>query len=187
MDFDWNGEEHQKFVTNVGLVTSEGPHGKNVMAAEWTYLTSFAPATIVVSIGPHKATAENIRETKKFGVSIAAEDQNWISSIAGGSTGKKFDKVSALQEMGVQFKTGEKTGMLLVEGASLHAECELMQTIDLGDRQLFIGKILSASTSEKNPIAYHQGKYWKMDTQVEKPTQEKRAEMRAIVEKHAKH
>ncbi len=35
MDFD--DDRINKFVTNVGLVTSNGPHGQNIMACEWTH------------------------------------------------------------------------------------------------------------------------------------------------------
>lgn len=186
MDFPWGSEYHQKFITNVGLITSNGPHGNNIMAAEWTYLVSYAPAHILISIGPTKTTAENILKTKKFGVSIASEKQNGVSSIAGGSAGKEFDKVAALTEMGVKFTKAKNMDVLLVEGSSLTAECEVIETIHAGDKTLFLGKVIAAHTTSEKPLAYHQNKYWKMDTLIEKPSDAERAKMNTIVQKHAK-
>ncbi len=185
MDFPWGSNYHQKFITNVGLITSDGPHGKNIMAAEWTYLVSYSPAHILISVGHTKATAENILKTKKFGVSIAAENQNWISSIAGGSSGKNVNKIDALKEMGATFSLGEKTKLPLVEGAALQAEVEVIQTIEAGDKTLFLGKVLDARATEQQPLAYHQNKYWKMNEQIEKPNDAQREKMKSIIEKHA--
>lgn len=187
MDFPWGSNYHQKFITNVGLITSDGPHGQNIMAAEWTYLVSYTPAHILISVGHTKATAENILQTKKFGVSIASENQNWISSIAGGSSGKNANKIVALQEMGVSFSHGEKTNLPLVEGSALQAEVEVIQTIAAGDKTLFLGKVLTARTTDAKPLAYHENKYWKMNTQLEKPSDAQREKMKVIVENNRKH
>ncbi len=186
MDFPWESEFHHKFITNVGLITSNGPNGVDIMAAEWTYLTSYAPAIIVVSVGPRKATAENIRATKQFGVSLAAENQNALASIAGESSGHTHDKVSALKELGFTFSTGAKTGLLLVEGSALMAECKVNEIIERGDHHLFIGEVLDARISNEKPLAYHQNKYWKIDSPIPKPSEEERAHHRGVVEKHRK-
>ncbi|MEK6821347.1 MAG: flavin reductase family protein [archaeon] len=186
MDFQWNGEYHQKFITNVGLISSNGKHGPNMMAAEWTYLTSYSPAMILISVGPTKATAENINETKKFGVSLAAEDQGWICSIAGGHTGKSTDKIAALSELGVTFTEGKHTGMKLVNGAALHAECEVVEVVHQGDHTLYIGKVIDAQTFDAKPIALHGRKYWMMTTHAPHTNAEEREKRSAIVEKHKK-
>ena len=85
MNIDPKSELAKGFVTTVGIVSSRGKHGNNLMAAEWTYLVSYSPAMITVHIGNRKskATAENITETGVFGVSLAATHQNVITSIIG--------------------------------------------------------------------------------------------------------
>jgi flavin reductase (DIM6/NTAB) family NADH-FMN oxidoreductase RutF len=41
MELPWNDRRTRQFLTNVGLITTDGPYGPNVMAAEWTmYLAS---------------------------------------------------------------------------------------------------------------------------------------------------
>ena len=67
MEIPWGSEAAKKFVTNVGLITSNGPYGHNIMAAEWTHHVSYNPGLIAVCIRPTAATNANITKTKKFG------------------------------------------------------------------------------------------------------------------------
>jgi hypothetical protein len=36
MELSWNDRRMRQFLTNVGLITNDGPFGPNVMEAEWT-------------------------------------------------------------------------------------------------------------------------------------------------------
>ena len=110
-------EKTKKFVTNVGLITSSGPHGDNIMSAEWTHQASYSPGIIIISIGNKKATLENIKKTKEFGVSLAAVDQIVIASVAGKTSGREFDKIKALKEIGCSFYKANKIKALMVDGA----------------------------------------------------------------------
>ena len=175
MDLGWGNEKASKFVTNVGLITTEGPNGANIMAAEWTYYVSWSPALIAVHLGggkTAKATSENIMATREFGVSIAASDQNVISSIAGGSTGREVDKISVLKEMGAQFYASKGIKPLLLRGAATNIECRLIEAKELGDHTMFIGEMVSIETDlAKSPLLYSFGKYYKEGEKLHKPEQ----------------
>lgn len=186
MDLPWGDERSQKFITNVGLITSDGPHGPNVMAVEWTHHISYSPGLIAICLGFGKATLENIRKTKEFGVSITARDQNVLSSISGNYTGKEYDKISALKNLGFGFYKAKKIKAPMVEGAAMSAECKLVKEIVLGDHVMLIGKIVHATASEKEPLAYYKGRYWLMTTPAEKPSQGERDRIRNIMEKYRK-
>ena len=95
MDLPWNDERSNKFITNVGLITSDGPFGADVMACEWTHHISYSPGLIAVCISPNKATYENIKQTKEFGVNLCSTEQSIMSSIAGGYTGSMYNKINA--------------------------------------------------------------------------------------------
>ena len=82
LDLPWNSEISNRFITNVGLITSDGHFGSNVMACEWTYHISYRPGLIAVCIRPNDATHENIRQTKEFGVNRCSTDQSVMSSVA---------------------------------------------------------------------------------------------------------
>ena len=185
MDLPWGDTRSVQFITNVGLITSDGVYGPNVMAAEWTHHISYRPGLIAVCIASRRATFENIRKTKKFGVNIAAVDQSVMSSVSGGFTGKEINKIGALKELGFKFYTG-KNGILMIEGTAMNAECKLFKEIQLGSHVMFVGEVTEASASGKEPLAYYKGKYWIMDKNIEKPSDEKREGIQQIVQKNKK-
>ena len=76
MDLPYGSEQKKQFVTNVGLITTHGTKGDDIMASEWTHMLSCSPGIISVSIGNGKTSGKNIKKTKEFGVSLAAQDQN---------------------------------------------------------------------------------------------------------------
>ena len=186
MDLPWGSAESWKFITNVGLITSDGPYGVNIMAAEWTHHVSYRPGLVAICIGKTKATLENIRETKEFGISLASTDQSTIASIAGNYTRKDTDKISALKELGFEFYKAKKIKTLMVKGASLNAECKVINEIPLGDHVMFVGEVVEAEASAKEPVAYHKGRYWLMDTNVHELSDKERERIKAVVEKHRK-
>jgi len=186
MDLPWGDEKTVKFATNVGLITSNGPHGHNVMAAEWTHHVSYKPGLIIVNVGKNKATGDNIRKTGFFGISLAASDQNVAASVAGGSSGKDIDKIAALKELGVEFYKAKNIDVLMVKGAALNLECRLVKEEELGDHTMLVGEVLDAKVSEKHPIIYHGLKYWTLGEQVKKPDEKALEKIKSTVEKHRK-
>lgn len=186
MDLPWGDERTTTFVTNVGLITSDGPNGPNIMSAEWTHHVSYSPGLIVVCVGPGKATNENIRATKEFGVNLAAADQNVIASISGGSTGKKVDKIAVLKELGFKFYKAKKIKALMVEGAALNVECKVVKVVELGDHTMFVGEVLDATVNQKEPLIYHKKNFWKFGESIQMPAEKELERVNSVVEKFRK-
>lgn len=193
MDLGWGNAKAGKWATNVGLITSDGPHGQNIMAAEWTYYVSYSPALISVHIGgtakdsAGKATLDNIRATNEFGVSLAASDQNVFSSIAGGSSGKEVDKIGLLRELGAKFTDGKHAKVLLLEGAASTAECRVKDIVDVGDHVMILGEVLEMdSHAEKQPLIYSFGKYYGLGERIGKPAQDVLDKIAQLKEKYAR-
>jgi flavin reductase (DIM6/NTAB) family NADH-FMN oxidoreductase RutF len=185
MDLPWGDEKANKFITNVGLITSDGPFGTDVMACEWTHHISYRPGLVAVCIHPDKATHENIKQTKEFGVNLCSTDQSIMSSIAGGYSGKEYDKTNALKELGFEFYKAKSIATLMIKGAAVNIECKLLKEILLGDHTTFVGEVIEASNNpEKPPLAYHNGRYFILNTNVVKPTNEERERIRKILEKY---
>jgi flavin reductase (DIM6/NTAB) family NADH-FMN oxidoreductase RutF len=185
VDLPWNDERSNKFITNVGLITTNGPYGADVMACEWTHHVSYRPGLIAVCIGPNKATHENIKQTKEFGVNLCSTDQSIMSSVAGGYTGSRYNKINALKELGFEFYEAKKIKATMIKGAALNIECILSKEIPLGDHTTFIGEAIEASSNaDKVPLAYHGGRYFVLNTNVIKPSQEERERIRRVIEKH---
>jgi len=133
MDLPEGSEFRGQFVTNVGLITTRGKKGDNIMTAAWTDIHSYSPWILSVSIGEEKISQKNVIENGEFGISIAADDQNVISSIAGASHGEQVNKISVLKELGYEFFRGKKAKVLLVKGATLNVECKLIKKVKTGD------------------------------------------------------
>ena len=187
MDTPWGSEAAKQFATNVGLITSNGPYGHNIMAAEWTHHVSYSPGLIAVCIRPTAATNANISKTKEFGVNLAAFDQNEIASIPRNNTGKSINKIAALKDLGCKFFDAKKINTLMVENASLSAECKLVKKLDLGSHTIFIGEIVELHpVSEKVPLVYHGQKYWKLNEEIPKPQKAELDKIQKAVEKNTK-
>jgi flavin reductase (DIM6/NTAB) family NADH-FMN oxidoreductase RutF len=187
MDLAWGDEKTRQFITNVGLVTTNGPFGHNIMACEWTHHISYSPGLVAVCIGPGKATHANIESSKEFGISIASTEQAGMSSVAGGNTGSKVDKIKALEELGHRFNQAKKINALMVDGAVLNLECILFKEISLGDHTMFVGKVVEASINQdKTPLALHGGKYGQVVHKVSKPLQHDLDKISAVIAKHRK-
>ena len=173
MDLSWNDRRTRQFLTNVGLITSDGPNGPNVMAAEWTHHISYSPSLIAVNIRGRNTTAENIIDSKEFGANLAAEDQNILCSLAGRYSGKNLDKIAFFKEIGVVFYKASKIKALLIRGAAMNAECKLIRQEEIGDHIMFVGEIIEITADENiKPLIYHNGKYWKLGDNLPSPRQE---------------
>ena len=187
MNLPWGDERGKQFVTSVGLITSTGPHGPNVMSAEWTHHLSYEPGLIGVCVRPGEATHDNIERTKEFGVSIAADNQSMFVSVAGNHSGHTVDKVSVLRELGCVFTPSTHIKAPLVEGAAMKAECRVVQSIMLGDHTMFVGEVQEASvTPGKIPLVYSGGKFRRFGDQIKKPPEEELDRIKALVLKYAK-
>ncbi|MBI2580496.1 flavin reductase family protein [Candidatus Woesearchaeota archaeon] len=186
MDLPWGDEKTVKFVTNVGLITSDGPNGPNIQSAEWTHHISYSPGLIAVCLGRDRTTRENILATKEFGVSLAATDQNIMASVAGGSHGKDVDKISALKELGFKFYRAKEIKALMVEGAVLNAECKVAKVIELGDHTMFVGEVLAATAGNKEPLVYHSLTFRKPGEVVQKPAEKELERIKKLTEKFRK-
>lgn len=187
MDLEWDDRRTRQFVTNVGIITSDGPNSPNVMAAEWVHHVSYAPSLIAINVHGNDATAENITETGEFGVNIASEDQNIWCSIAGKYTGKRVDKMAILKDLGVVFYNGKQIRVPMINGVVMNAECKLVKQEELGDHIMFVGEIVEISADENiRPLLYHNGKYWKLGDMILKPAQEILDRIDRLAENHAR-
>ncbi len=118
-------------VTGVGLITTyTQERGPNVMAAEWTMTVSHHPPLILVVVHNENAPNEMISKSGEFGVSLAADDQSDIVSLAGSFSRRQTDKFSSGIMRTYQ---GKRIRAPMIEGAVVNAECILRQTVSFGD------------------------------------------------------
>ena len=176
----------KKFVTNVGLTTSNGPIGQNIMSAEWTHRISSDPFLIAICLNAGNATNENILNSNEFGVNLASESQGFICSISGNYTGKEIDKIKALEKLGAEFYKAENIDAPMLKNAAATFECKVIEHKKYGSHMMYIGCVVKATYSDENPIVYHSKKFWKISENIPKPNPKKLEEMEDIIEKHRK-
>lgn len=178
MNLAWGSKGARKFITNVGLITTKD----NIMACEWTHHISYEPALIAICVSKNATTNSIIKKTKEFGVNLASINQNILSSIAGNYKGNYYNKIKALKKMGFKFYKAKKINVQMIRDSPLNVECKLWKKLDLGEYTMFIGKALNVKISEKEPIAYHNGKYWILNKNIQKPNERKLEEIRNVME-----
>ncbi|MBI2110080.1 flavin reductase [Candidatus Woesearchaeota archaeon] len=188
MDLPWGSEGSRKFVTNVGLITSNGSVGDNIMSAEWTHHVSYRPGLIAVCISnSNDASLVNIKESKEFGVNLAGVDQKIISSTSGQNSGSEVDKIKVLKELGFEFYKAKNINVLMVKGVVLNVECKLIKTIELGSHTMLVGEVVDLKVNnEKEPLIYHGGSYYKLGDKLDKPKQEDLDNINKLIEKYKK-
>ncbi|MEO9294231.1 MAG: flavin reductase family protein [Nitrososphaera sp.] len=146
---------HRYFATTVGLITTSGKHGRNVMAAEWTMQVSYDPMLIAIFIHD-SPTLWNIKDTMAFGVNLASGDQAELVNIAGGYSGTEIDKLAI---PGI-FQTYRGRSVPMIRGCVLSAECKVRSIQEMGDHVMVVGEAFAATFDEtKLPLIYTRGNY----------------------------
>jgi len=146
------------FTTGVGLITSTGRHGSNVMAAEWTLHISYEPMLIAIFIHKDEATYDNIMQTREFGVNMSTDEQADLVNISGGYSRKEIDKLN----VGDLFKLypGHHIKAPMIKGCIINAECKVVKYYNIGDHIAVIGEVVHAKYDKtKSPLIYHRGMY----------------------------
>jgi len=154
------------FTTGISLITSFGPHGQNVMAAEWTMQISYKPMLIAVFIHENSVTFKNIKKTKEFGINVSSERQTMAVNIAGGYSRREIDKLKIKEAF--EFLPSRKIKSPMIAGCIINVECKLVTMKKLGDHTMVVGKAVTISHDEaKKPLIYHSGRYFQIGSLIE--------------------
>jgi flavin reductase (DIM6/NTAB) family NADH-FMN oxidoreductase RutF len=154
------------FITGVSLITSSGPYGQNVMAAEWTMQISYKPMLMAVFIHENTATFQNIKKTKEFGINVSSEEQTMAINIAGGYSKKEIDKLKIKNSFDII--PSRKINSPLIGGCIVNVECKVVTMKKLGDHNMIVGKVVAISyDGSKRPLVYHNGRYFRIGPIIE--------------------
>lgn len=152
------------FADPVVLVTVAHEGKANVMTAAWATPVSFEPPILMVSISPKRYTHDLIVGSGEFGVSILADDQKHLSTIAGTLSGAKVNKLER-----PEFETfaGEKISAPLIAGARAWYECRLHDFHTIGDHTAFYGEVLASRADQsKSPLVLYFRHYYRLGEEI---------------------
>lgn len=123
-----------------------------------TTVTAFAsvsadPPTVLVSLASASTSARAIAATRRFGVSILAEEQLALARYGSAPGASKF--LEPLTESG----DGPSASPVIV-GALAHLDCGLLKEIPVLDHTVFLGRVRAARASHAGaPLVYHRRSY----------------------------
>ncbi|HEX2914015.1 MAG TPA: flavin reductase family protein [Chloroflexia bacterium] len=132
------------------VIGSKAGDELNGMTANWVSQVSFDPPLVVVAIENDSHTRKLIDEGKVFSVNLIEDSEEGRAMIE--RMVKPQRRIH--NKLGDDdFTTGE-TGAPLLTAALSWFECRVVQTIETGDHQLYIGEVVGAGVQkEGTPLA----------------------------------
>ncbi len=116
----------------------------NFLAVAWFTMASYKPPMIAITLGKRHYTNPGIKENKTFSVCLPSEDMVEITDYCGIVSGKKTDKSEIFDLFYGELKTAP-----LIRDCPLCMECKLVEIVESGPDEIFIGEIVGTYTEER--------------------------------------
>ncbi len=125
------------------LVGSGTGERKNAMSLNWATQVSSTPKQLGIAVSKTALTHQLIDDDQAFALNIIPREERAVV--------RKFVKPAEYDAAnstlnGFQFHA-EATGAPVLDLAAAYLDCELRQTVDVGDHSLFIGEVVAAGFS----------------------------------------
>lgn len=137
-----------KFATGITIVSTDYNDEVLGMTVNAFMSVSIEPKLIAISIDEKASMYDKLQETKKFGLSILAEDQKEISMI--------FAK-QMTKDREIPFTRLD--GIPVVKGSIATLSCHVKDTAKAGDHMILIAEVTELTVDEKEPVLFFGGKY----------------------------
>jgi flavin reductase (DIM6/NTAB) family NADH-FMN oxidoreductase RutF len=128
----------------VSLVGTHVNGKPNFMAVAWFTMVSYKPPRIAIALGKGHYTNPGIKENETFSVCLPSEDMVEITDYCGIVSGKKTDKSEIFDLFYGELKTAP-----LISDCPLSIECKLVEIVESGLNEIFIGEIMATYTEER--------------------------------------
>jgi flavin reductase (DIM6/NTAB) family NADH-FMN oxidoreductase RutF len=140
-----------RFATGVTILTVNGPDGRPLgMTASSLASVSLVPPLISVCVDHSAELHDRIMEATVFVVNILEGSQEALSRRFADRHDDRFD--------GVGYHRSPE-GLVLLDGALAHIECDRFASYPGGDHSIIIGRVIGGSTGEGRPLLYYRGGY----------------------------
>lgn len=113
------------------------------------------PPTMLVIARQTTVTAQAIELTSEFGVSLLAEDQLGVAEAGSMPGTPKFADSTC------EHRDGSASRTPVVAGALAHVDCDLSESLDVGDHRLYLGiaRNVFVARTESGPLVYFRQAY----------------------------
>jgi flavin reductase (DIM6/NTAB) family NADH-FMN oxidoreductase RutF len=144
-------------LTNGVYVVTVNYHGEiNGVTTPWVTQLSYEPQLVAVAVAPIRKCHEMIISSGRFAVNVLGSSQVELASRFGFTTGREVNK---FQGIGAQQTPAANP---LLPEALAYIDCELLETISVGDHSLLIGKVMGAEVLEPggSPLIFNPDDYF---------------------------
>jgi flavin reductase (DIM6/NTAB) family NADH-FMN oxidoreductase RutF len=149
---DENAKSHSlnQIAYGMYIIGSKSGEDLNGMTANWVTQTSFDPPLVAISVENDAHTRKLIDEGKVFTVNLVEDNDEGRAIIERMVKPQKPYR----QKIGEDDYKTEVTGAPILLSALSWWECEVVNTIETGDHQLYIGKVINAgiNRAEGEPL-----------------------------------
>ena len=140
-----------RFATGVTVLTVNGSGDRPLgMTASSLASVSLVPPLVSVCVDHQAELHDTIVASSVFVVNILESRQEELSRRFADRHEDRFE--------GVGYHRSPE-GLVLLEGALAHIECERFATYPAGDHTIIIGRVIGGGTGEGRPLLYYRGGY----------------------------
>ena len=146
----------KSLINGVYIVTVKDNDLINGMTTPWVTQLSYEPPLVMVAISPVRKCHEMITNSGQFAVNVLGANQVELASRFGFTTGREVDKFE-----GISTQQTPATNPLLPD-AFAYIDCELVETLSVGDHSLFIGQVVGAELLDPagSPLVFNPDDYF---------------------------
>jgi flavin reductase (DIM6/NTAB) family NADH-FMN oxidoreductase RutF len=140
-----------RFATGVTILTVNGPGDRpRGMTASSLASVSLVPPLVSVCIDHHAELHDTILASQVFVVNILEGRQETLSRRFADRHEDRFE--------GIGYHRSPE-GLVLLDGALAHIECDRFAAYPAGDHTIIIGRVIGGTTGEGRPLLYYRGGY----------------------------
>jgi 3-hydroxy-9,10-secoandrosta-1,3,5(10)-triene-9,17-dione monooxygenase reductase component len=140
-----------RFATGVTVLTVNGTGDRPLgMTASSLASVSLVPPLVSVCVDHRAVLHDTIAASPVFVVNILESRQETLSRRFADRHEDRFD--------GVGYHRSPE-GLVLLDGALAHIECDRFASYPGGDHTIIIGRVIGGSTGDGRPLLYYRGGY----------------------------
>ncbi len=128
----------------VVLVSMRLKEKLNIVTIAWHAPVSKNPPLLAICVARSHFSSELITESKEFVVNIPSSELIDEVKLCGSFSGRDRDK---FKEAKLNTLDAEKVSAPLIKECIAHIECKVGNIYEIGDHNLFVGEVLSASAN----------------------------------------
>ncbi|MDA0748296.1 MAG: flavin reductase family protein [bacterium] len=142
------------FATGVTVVTTVVEGKLHGMTANAVASLSLDPPLVMVSVNRQSHMHTSLIDGQCFAMNILEEGQEELSNRFAAPGPKDFSDLSV--------RTAE-TGAPVLDDALGYVDCRVVNVLQVGDHDIFVGEIVAGDAGDGRPLMYYKGQYRKLD------------------------